>query len=226
MPRSPISPAVFRFLRELADNNNREWFNDHKQRYIDEVRDPLLEFVQDFAPRLEKISKNMLADPRPVGGSLFRVHRDTRFSKDKRPYKTHAGITFRHRDGRDVHGPVFYLHLEPGSVFMAGGMWRPEADSLGRIREAIVAHPGRWKRVLGRVELDTGDEGSRLKRAPRGYDPDHPFVEDLKRKSFTASTRFTQAEATASDLPARFASACREKAPLMQFLTQAVGLPW
>jgi uncharacterized protein (TIGR02453 family) len=226
MPRSPISPAVFRFLNELADNNDREWFNAHKQRYIEEVRDPLLQFVADFAPRLQKLSKNMVADPRPAGGSLFRIYRDTRFSQDKRPYKTHAGLTFRHQDGRDVHGPVFYLHLEPGSVFMAGGMWQPDADSLGRIRDAIVAHPGRWKRVLAKVELDEGHEGNRLKRAPRGFDPEHPFVEDLKRKSFTASTRFAQKEATAPDFPARFASACREKTPLMQFLTQAVGLPW
>ena len=82
----------------------------------------------------------MLADPRPVGGSLFRIYRDTRFSKDKRPYKTHAGITFRHRDGRDVHGPIFYLHLEPARVFMAGGMWRPEA---GALKAVLYAWHGR-----------------------------------------------------------------------------------
>jgi uncharacterized protein (TIGR02453 family) len=226
MAKSTISPRVFKFLKELTANNDRAWFNDNKQRYIDEVRDPLLDFVADFGPNLERISKNMLADPRPVGGSLFRIYRDTRFSKDKRPYKTHAGLTFRHADGRDVHGPIFYLHLEPGSVFMAAGMWHPPSDALQKVRDVIANHPGRWKRVLAArgLELDVGSD--RLKRSPRGYDPEHPFVEDLKRKSFTASTSFTQKEACATDFQARFAKACRQKTPLMEFLTNAVGLPW
>ena len=226
MPTSSISPKLFKFLKALAAHNDRAWFNANKQRYIDEVRDPLLELVADFAPRLAKISKNMVADPRPVGGSLFRIYRDTRFSRDKQPYKTHAGMSFRHVDGRDVHGPVFYLHLEPGSVFMAAGLWHPQADSLKKIRDAIVERPDRWKRVLASrgVDLDAGS--NRLKRPPRGYDPEHPFVEDLKRKSFTASTAFSQKQALAPDFPARFAKACQQKTPLMKFLTNAVGLPW
>ena len=226
MPNPYITPRTFAFLKELAANNDREWFNARKERYHAEVRDPLLAFVADFGPRLAKISKNLVADPRPVGGSLFRIYRDTRFSGDKRPYKTHAGLTFRHVDGRDVHGPIFYLHLEPGSVFMAAGIWRPDGETLGKIRDAIVARPDRWKRVLASrgVALDAGHE--RLKRPPRGYDPEHPCVEDLKRKSFTASTRFSQKQACAPDFPARFATACRQKTPLMEFLTHAVGLPW
>ena len=226
MPENPITPRCFRFLKELAANNDREWFNANKQRYLDDVRDPLLAFVAGFGPRLARISKNMLADPRPVGGSLFRIYRDTRFSKDKSPYKTHAGVSFRHVDGRDVHGPVFYLHLEPGAVFSAAGMWHPDADSLRKIRDAIVAHPGRWKRVLASrgVELDAGHDS--LVRAPRGYDAEHAYVEDLKRKSFTASTSFTQKQACAPGFPEQFARVCRAKAPLMEFLTHAVGLPW
>jgi uncharacterized protein (TIGR02453 family) len=225
---SCITPRIFRFLEELAGHNDREWFNANKERYIEEVRDPLLRFIANFAPRLAKISKNMVADPRPVGGSLFRIYRDTRFSKDKRPYKTHAGMSFRHADGRDVHGPVFYLHLEPGAAFMAAGMWHPPADALGRVRDAIVAKPGRWKRVLASpgLEMDRPHEEGVLKRPPRGYDPEHPFVEDLKRKSFTASTAFTQREACAPDFLATFERACRRKVPLMEFLTEAVGLPW
>jgi uncharacterized protein (TIGR02453 family) len=226
MPRNTITPQTFRFLRELAAHNDREWFNANKQRYIDEVRDPLLQFVADLAPRLVKISKNMVSDPRPVGGSLFRIYRDTRFSKDKRPYKTHAGLSFRHADGRDVHGPIFYLHLEPGRVFAAAGMWHPPSDSLRQVRDAIVAHPGRWRRVLRSRGLDLDDGADRLKRPARGYDPEHPFADDLKRKSFTASTPFTQREACAPDFQERFAKACRQKAPLIEFLTNAVGLPW
>ncbi len=223
---NPINPGIFKFLKELAANNERPWFNDNKQRYLDEVRDPLLDWIEYFGPKLAKISKNMVADPRPIGGSLFRIYRDTRFSRDKTPYKTHAGITFRHTDGKDVHGPIFYLHLEPGSVFTAAGMWHPDADSLGKIRDAITAHPGRWKRVLAARAFDLDEGHDRLKRPPRGYDPDDPFIEDLKRKSFTSSTTFSQKEACASDFLARFATSCRQKTPLMEFLTNAVGLPW
>jgi uncharacterized protein (TIGR02453 family) len=147
MAQTLITPQVFMFLSELACHNRREWFAVNKGRYIDEVRDPLLQFVVEFAPHLRKISRHMVADPRPVGGSLFRIHRDTRFARDKRPYKTHAGLSFRHAGGRDVHGPVFYLHVEPGGVFAAAGMWHPQPEALAKIRDAIVANPKGWQRV-------------------------------------------------------------------------------
>jgi uncharacterized protein (TIGR02453 family) len=224
MANGYLTPASFRFLKELAAHNDRRWFEANKARYVEEVRDPLLRFVADFAPRLAKISRHMLADPRPVGGSLFRIHRDTRFSKDKSPYKTQAGVSFRHAAGRDVHGPVFYLHVEPGTVFAAAGVWHPPAEAVAQVRDAIAARPDRWKRAARAVPLD-GDEGA-LRRPPRGYDPEHPCIEDLKRRSFTASTPFTQQQACAPDFLSRFADACRSKAPLMQFLSAAVGLPF
>ena len=84
-----------------------------------------------------------MADPRPSGGSLFRIYRDTRFSKDKSPYKTHAGMYFPVRGGKDVHTPGFYLHLEPGACFAAAGLWHPDAAALAKVREAIVARPAR-----------------------------------------------------------------------------------
>ncbi len=223
--RSTVTPRTFRFLSELARHNDRDWFNANKDRYIEEVRDPLLAFVAAFAPKLAKISHQMVADPRPVGGSLFRIYRDTRFSVDKRPYKTHAGLSFRHRSGREVHGPVFYLHLEPGTVFSAAGMWHPPSDSVKQVRDAIIAHPERWERAT-RGRSRALDDGDRLVRPPRGYDLEHPLLEDLKRKSFTMSTRFTQKEACAPDFLNQFARACRQTAPLMEFLTDAVGLPW
>ena len=225
-PEPYVTPRTFAFLKELAANNDRAWFESNKARYHAEVRDPLLQFVADFAPRLAKISKHLVADPRPVGGSLFRIYRDTRFAKDKSPYKTHVGISFRHDAGRDVHGPVFYLHLEPGTVFAAAGLWHPPADALKQVRDAIVEHPDAWKAATrGRrgVELD---EGSALKRPPRGYDPDHPFVDDLRRTSFTASTSFSQKEACAPDFPTRVAAAYQSTSPLMAFLTGALGLPF
>jgi uncharacterized protein (TIGR02453 family) len=225
--KAQVTSRTFRFLTELAENNDREWFAANKQRYLDELRDPLLDWIEAFAPKLRKLSPHMVADPRPVGGSLFRIYRDTRFSKDKRPYKTHAGLSFRHAQGRDVHGPVLYLHLEPGQVFAAAGMWHPPSEAVRQVRDAIVAHPERWKRATrGRGRALDDDEGERLKRAPRGYDPEHPLVEDLKRKSFTQSELFTPKQACAPDFAERVASAYRRATPLMQFLTSAVGLRW
>ena len=219
-----ISAELFRFFRELARHNDRAWFEANKARYLEQVRDPLIRFVEAFGPRLKGISRHMVADPRPSGGSLFRIYRDTRFSRDKRPYKTHAGLSFRHADGRDVHAPVFYLHLESGTVFAAAGMWRPPAESVKQVRNAIVAHPKRWKRAIRACPL-RHDEDS-LKRPPRGYAPDHPLVEDLKRQTFITSTPFTEEQACAAGFVDRFAEACRRGTPLMAFLTPAVGLRW
>ena len=219
-----ITPRLFRFFSELARHNDRAWFEDNKARYVEEVRDPLLRFVEAFGPRLARISLHMTADPRPVGGSLFRIHRDTRFARDKSPYKTHAGLSFRHAAGRDVHAPIFYLHLQPGMVFAAAGMWRPPAEAVKQVRDAIVAKPDAWRRAVRACPL-SHDEDS-LRRPPRGYDPQHALVEDLKRQTFITSTPFTQAQACAPDFGDRFARACRGATPLMQFLAGAVGLRW
>ena len=134
-----FEPSLFKYLRDLKNNNERPWFKANKARYEEELRGPMLRFIEDFAPHLEKISVHFLADARPVGGSLFRIYRDTRFAKDKTPYKTHAGAHFRHVRAKDVHAPGFYLHMEPGNVFMGAGIWHPDNPTLGKIREAIVA---------------------------------------------------------------------------------------
>lgn len=220
---NPINPRTFAFLRDLARNNDRDWFNANKPRYIADVRDPLLDFIASFAPKLAKISPHLVADPSPVGGSLFRIYRDTRFSKDKSPYKTHAGMTFRHADGRDVHGPIFYLHLEAGRVFTAAGMWHPPSDALKKIRDAIVENPRRFRSVL-RTRGCALDDSDRLSRPPRGYPADHPLVEELKRKTFTTSREFSEKAACAPGFVGEFAKVCRSAKPLVQFLSDAVGL--
>jgi len=219
-----VTPRTFAFLRELAAHNERPWFERNKQRYLDEVRDPLLRFVAAFAPKLAKISSNHVADPRPVGGSLFRIHRDVRFAKDKSPYKTHAALSFRHADGRERPAPGFYLHLAPGDVFAGAGLWHAPPEAVKQVRDAIVAAPARWKQVVRACPL--GEEEDTLKRAPRGYDPEHPCVEDLKRQSFTAGARFTQAQACAPDFLDRLAKTYRSHVPLMEFLSRAVGVAW
>ena len=223
-----FTPALFGFLRELEQNNDRDWFNANKARYVAEVRDPMLDFIAAFAPHLKKISARYIADPRPNGGSLFRIHRDIRFSKDKRPYKTNAGAQFRHEAARDAHAPGFYLHLEPGGVFAASGVWHPDGPALARIRDSIANDMAGWRRVTSAKALGPNGAlaGESLKRPPRGHDPDHPLIDDLKRKDFFALTRFTEEEACAPGFIDEFAGTCRTFAPLARFLTRALDLPW
>jgi uncharacterized protein (TIGR02453 family) len=209
------------FLAELKRNNNRDWFQANKDRYEADLKEPFLDFISDAGPRLRKISTNIVADPRPVGGSLFRIYRDVRFSKDKSPYKTHAGAHFQ-MGGKGVHGPGYYLHVEPGECFVAGGMWMPEPKALQMIRDRIASKPAEWKKA--RVSLDHGE--SALKRPPRGFDPDHPMIEDIKRKSFTSSVRVTDRAITSDDFMTTFIDACKQISPLMKFLAASVGVPW
>ena len=223
-----FGPGLFGFLAELRINNDRGWFQDNNGRYEADVRDPMLAFIADFAPRLREVSRHLVADPRPSGGSMFRIYRDVRFSKDKSPYKTQVAAHFRHNVGREVHGPGFYIHLEPEEIFAGAGMWHPDRDTLGRVRGVMAANPDRWRRSISsrqfKAEFTLGGES--LKRPPEGYDADHPLIEDLKRKDYVASRTFTQEEACAPDFIDRYADACRASAPFMKFLTEAVGLPW
>jgi uncharacterized protein (TIGR02453 family) len=223
-----ITPELFTFFRELRENNNRDWFEANKKRYEAHVREPLLQFITDFGIRLAEISPHYVADARRSGGSLFRIYRDIRFSKDKTPYKTAAGIQFRHESGKDVHAPGFYLHLEPDNVFAGAGIWQPDTQTLTKVRDAIVENPSRWQQVIsGEAFKSTYKlEGDSLKRLPKGYDPDHPFIEDLRRKGFVAGKPLSEAEACAPDFIDRFAEDCRVVAPFVEFLTRAVGLPW
>jgi len=142
-----FGPELFSFLEDLGANNDREWFAANKRRYEEHLLEPALAFIGEFAPRLEKISPHFRADARPSGGSLFRIYRDTRFSKDKSPYKTNVGLHFRHERAKDAHAPGYYLHIGPDEVFGGAGIWHPATDAANRIREAIVADRERWKRA-------------------------------------------------------------------------------
>jgi uncharacterized protein (TIGR02453 family) len=223
MPSPYVTRDLFRFFGELRRHNDREWFSENKDRYLAEVRDPLLGFIAAIGPGLRAISPHLTADPHPSRGSLLRIYRDTRFSRDKTPYKTNAGLFFALEADKDADAPGYYLHLAPGEVFMGAGMWHPRAETLHAIRTAIVAKPAEWKRVR-RVGL-SHDENT-LKRAPRGFDPGHPLAADLKRLSFTTGASFTETQACAADFPARFVRACRGAAPLVKFLARAMRLPF
>ena len=220
--RSHFSPELFRFLRGLAKNNSREWFQANRERYETALREPCLRFISDLGPRLSRVSRRLVADPRPSGGALFRIYRDTRFSRDKSPYKTHAGMYFPVRGGKDVHTPGFYLHLEPDACFAAAGLWHPDAAALAKVREAIVARPAQWKTARAGLPL----EGDRLRRPPRGYDANHPFIEDLKRKDFISSVHLSEKQVTSSRFLSDFVAICRKMSALPKFLAGALELPW
>ena len=223
--RPLFSPALFRFLRELEANNDRSWFAANKTRYEDEVRSPALDFVSEFAPRLERISACFVADPRPSGGSLFRIHRDTRFSKDKSPYKTYTGIQFRHEWGKDAHAPGFYLHLQPKQVFMGAGIWHPDATTLARIRDAIVEDGEAWLTARGAGE-HLRLAGDSLKRAPSGYDQEHPLIDDLKRKDFICVATLSERDVCAPGFVDEFGQLCEQASPLVRFLCSALDAPF
>ncbi len=219
-----FSPALFAFMRELREHNDRDWFKANKQRYEEDVREPAFAFISDFGrtPRQE-IAPHFVADPRPSGGSLFRIYRDTRFSKDKTPYKTHTGIHFRHERAKDVHAPGLLppprasprLRRPPAS----GG---PKTATLGQIRDAIAGKPETGCARCRAVELG---EGEALKRPPAGYDPDHPLIDDLKRKGFVAVVELDEKTVTSPGFPEELARSYKASAPLMRFLCEAVGCP-
>ncbi len=223
-----FTKETFAFLRDLAENNDREWFQANRSRYEEVMLAPSVRFIMDFGRRLQRISPHFRADPRPVGGSLFRIYRDTRFSNDKSPYKTHIGIQFRHAKGKDAHAPGFYLHIEPGNCFAGLGLWHPDGKALRAIRQAIVAHPERWSRAIGDARFTKRLElaGDALTRPPRGFDPEHPLIEDLKRKDFIAVAKLTQRAATSKDLVQKYAEICRAGKPMVKFLCEALRLPF
>ena len=224
---SRFSRSLFTFLRDLEANNNRDWFQAHKEVYEDVLVEPSLAFVADFAPKLKKISPHFNAIPKKTGGSLFRIYRDTRFSKDKTPYKTHVGIQFRHKQAKDVHAPGFYLHIQPSGSFVGAGIWHPDGPTLGAIRSTIDADPSGWRRASGaRLQRQFELAGDSLQRAPKGFDPDHPLIDDLKRKDFIAVHRLTQKQVLAADFVDEFAGLCAGAKGLVKWLCAAVDVPF
>jgi uncharacterized protein (TIGR02453 family) len=223
-----FSPDLFAFLRELGANNDREWFTANKARYVADVQEPALAFVEDVGMRLPEVSRHFVADARPSGGSVFRIYRDVRFSKDKSPYKTNIGIQFRHAQSRDVHAPGFYLNLEPDRVFMACGLWHPDRDTLHAIRTAIASKPGRWRAVVEEPPFTEQFRlgGEALKRPPAGFDKEHELIEDLKRKDFIAYTDLSEDHAVAGDFLDRFLSLCGDAGPFMRFLCDSARVPY
>ncbi|MEW4489973.1 DUF2461 domain-containing protein [Thalassoglobus sp. JC818] len=221
-------PSVFQFLAELEANNDKDWFDANRDRYESEVRSPALEYIAAMQGPIEKISSHFRVEPKKVGGSLMRVHRDTRFSKDKTPYKTNIGIQFRHEAGKDVHAPGFYLHISPEECFVAAGVWHPAGEDLAAIRKAIIKHSKDWKAAVSDAKFVkrfalTGDS---LKRSPRGIDPDHPLIDDLKRKDFIGLSNFEPGLVTSPKFVNETAKAFKSADRLMAFLCSALSIKY
>lgn len=222
-----FSPELFRFLRELAKNNNRDWFNANKARYREYVVEPVCDFVDAMRPRLEKISNFYVADSRPHGGSMFRIYRDMRYAKDKRPYKEHVGCQFRHSVGKDAHAPGFYVHIAVDEVLFGGGIWCPPNPVLHKIRTAIAEKPEQWQQITGNKSFNRrfgGLKGDGLQRPPRGFDKDHPLIEDIKRKSYFALQTVEPELALSPKFITEVERAFKSVSPLMAFITGAMKL--
>jgi len=217
---------TIRFLRELKKNNDREWFKANKTRYEEDVLDVALHFIKSMQDPLAEFAPHFTALPTRIGGSLMRVYRDTRFSKNKLPYKTNIGIQFRHENARDVHAPGYYVHIDPDEVFIGVGMWRPDSEPLRQIRERIAVRSGEWQRAIDapafKRKFSLGGES--LQRPPRGFDKEHPLIDDIKRKSFIAIQTMKVEDCLRPQFQRTVETSFKNATPYMEFLCAAVGV--
>jgi uncharacterized protein (TIGR02453 family) len=227
-----FTPKALTFLRGLEKNNRKEWFEANREMYERELKRPMALLIEEVDVHLATIAPEIIGSPKK---SAFRIHRDVRFSKDKRPYKTHVACWFYHRDaghgvgGEAAHGGAgFYFHLAPGASFCGGGIWMPPRPALAKIRQQLVDDLGGFEEiVLERGfrrrfgELDT--EGM-LTRLPRGFAVGHPAGRWLRQQSFTAGTEIAAADLTSEKLPAVLARHYAAMAPFVRWLNAALGL--
>lgn len=230
LPFTGLRPAALRFLRQLKRHNTRPWFEANRPVYEAEVREPFKALVEEVDLRLARFAPEITGEPRR---SLFRIHRDVRFSKDKSPYKTNAACWFYHADaGRGVGGEAsggagFYFQIAPGECFLGAGIWMPPRPSLNRIRETLAED---WK-GFQRIVLAPGfrrrfgllDQEAMLVRLPRGFAPDHPAAAWLRYQSFTAGRALSEREVLSPRLPQTLERDYRALTPLVRWLNSALG---
>lgn len=221
-----FSDKTFRFLRGLARHNDREWFAAHRGDYEQHLKAPFQRLITDLQPELPAISPHYRADPRGTGGSLFRIHRDTRFSSDKTPYKPWGGARFFHARSKQVPAPSFYLHVQPGNCFLGAGLWHPEPDVQRRIRNFLADNPAGWRQAVHTPAFRRRFEfwGESLVRPPRGFPADHPLIGDLKRKDFTAGRALADDVVLGPRLRRAVVSGFTALAPLVDYLCAALDL--
>ncbi|MBM4245290.1 MAG: TIGR02453 family protein [Deltaproteobacteria bacterium] len=218
------------FLTDLKRHNDRDWFVSQKARFESSVQTPVLHFVEAMAPRLRAISRHLRADARKAGGSVSRIHRDTRFSRDKRPFTTYVNVEFRHAAvERGEHGPSLYVGIQPGGIMIGGGLFHPDGPSALAVRKHIAAKGKAWLRVRDDPTLrDTfgGLAGDRLSRPPAGFPADHPLVDDLKRKDFVVYRTLDAGAIARPGFIDEVDTTFRAAAPLMAFVCAALDLPF
>jgi uncharacterized protein (TIGR02453 family) len=213
-----IKRETLAFLTELVENNNREWFAQHKDRY-ETAKDDVLAFIAELIPVLSAVDPETQSEPKKC---LMRIYRDIRFSKNKSPYKNNFGISFSIKGSK---GPEYYLHLQPGKSFFAGGYWMPEAADLKNIREEIDYNTSEFLEILDAKSFNSLYTLSRedsLKKAPKGYDPAHPQIELLKLKSYIASFPISDEELFKPSIVNHLKKAFEGVYPFVQFLKRAV----
>jgi uncharacterized protein (TIGR02453 family) len=222
-----FGPETIEFLVDLSNHNRREWFQENRQRYEDHFLAPAQAFIRAMKPHLAKIAPSLEASDKKQGGSLMRIYRDVRFSKDKSPYKTNIGIHFRHVLGKDVHAPGAYVHVGVDGCFFGLGVYRPPSADLRRIREKIVAEAPRWKRITRNEKLlevwRLG--GDSLKRGPKGFDPEHELIEDLKRKDHVLMGDLTVDQVGSRDFVKLCAQRFRTGRKYLEFVSEALEVP-
>lgn len=220
-PFAGFPPEGLKFLRQLKTRNTREWFASHRDEYIEFVKLPMESLIAALAAPIEKIAPEMYVNPKKC---MFRIHRDTRFSKNKDPYKTHVAAIF-HPKGHWEESAGFYLHIEPGEVFLGGGIYMPDGQQLKKIRAAIVAKPKAFLGIIksARFIKTFGSlRGGQLSRAPLGYTPDDPMIEWLKYKQFFIAVVWKESAARQKDFVGRVAGVYKEMLPLVRFLNSAL----
>lgn len=215
--------VILTFLKAIAKNNNREWFEKNKTKYLDSKK-----LFEDF---LETLHKDLLTFDESLAGinprkQAFRIYRDVRFSKDKRPYKVNMGAGFS-AHGKMEQEPGYYIHIEPGKSFVAGGIYMPDAERLSKIRQEIDYNTGDFVKILKDKKFKklfpSLDDFDKLKTAPKGYPKDHPHIDLLKNKSFVVSTRFSDADVTSKTFVKKVAAACKTLKPLNDFMAEAIA---
>lgn len=226
-----FSSGALRFFRGLRRHNDRGWFEAHRPEYEVRVRDPMRALVEEIDVRLARLAPEMVGDPRR---SIFRIHRDVRFSADKSPFKTHAAAQFYHRDaGRGAGvdavgaGASFYFHLDPAESFVAGGIWMPARPALDAIRDAIAADPEGFESIVTdagfRRRFGALEDDAVLTRMPRGYRDDHPAARWLRYRSFVGYRPLRESEVLSPRLPATLERHFAALLPLVRWLNDALG---
>lgn len=215
-------PAALAFLADLRKHNQRRWFQPRKHIYEESVKAPMTEVVHRIGDALRRFAPEMVADPKI---SLYRIYRDTRFSPDKSPYKTHAAAVFPFRGLPKNSGPGLYFHISPEEVLIGGGMYMPEPDALRAVRAAMAATPREFIRIVEskRFRKAFGElEGERLKTMPKGYLADHPAAQYLRYKQFLFGNVYAPSLATSPRFFPTLIDSFKEGMPLIRFLANAV----